>query len=163
MRETHIELVADFDNRGEPVFERVAAEEMPGGRFQLLASPGVAPGFAKGDIIERAEDERLGFRCIRRSGLICVQLFFTRYTDRERREVEELVSSRHGVLDGGLDGKSGRLLIFNFPIHVGFETIEATMNEISKRFEVDQWLYGNVYDTADGKTPLNWWLAEQDD
>jgi hypothetical protein len=51
------------------------------------------------------------------------------------------------------------LLIFTIPVSVGFSTIERTMDEISARFRVDQWIYGNVYDTKDGVTPLNWWIG----
>ena len=49
-----------------------------------------------------------------------------------------------------------RLLIYSVHVSLGFAAIEALLNAAMD--EQSAWFYGNVYDPADGTTPLNWWL-----
>jgi hypothetical protein len=75
----------------------------------------------------------------------------------ERVEINNLICSIGGWLDGGFDGAAGSLLIFTIPFEIGFGRIERVMEEVASKFMVDRWMYGNVYDAKDGVTPLNWW------
>ncbi len=49
------------------------------------------------------------------------------------------------------------MLVFSIHVSCGFETIEKIMEETVGRDADSTWMYGNVYDPADGSTPLNWW------
>jgi hypothetical protein len=154
-----IELLANITN-GEEQFELVPATRIAANRYRIAASPGFAPGAATGDEIELNQSRRGRFTVVKRGGNVCVQLFLrTEKADRSR--VTEMISERvraiGGWLDGGKDGPTSHLLIFTVPVTAGFDAIEDTMDAVAAGFPVDQWMYGNVYDTKDGLTPLNWW------
>ena len=151
-----IELLADYRD-GKPVYEAIPARALGDGTFEILSSPGFAPGFARGDIVRKNPQERLGYTVEKRGGNVCVQAFFRAYSQEEYIKIARIVESNRGVIEGGKDGRSGNLLIFAFHVSAGFSKIENTMEEITKLFLLDKWIYGNVYDTKDGKTPLNWW------
>jgi len=154
-----LNLTADYRD-GKPVHESVPARALGEGVFEILSSPGFAPGFARGDVVRKNEHDRLGFTVEKRGGYVCVQTFFKAYSSDDYAQIGRLVESHGGMVEGGKDGKAGRLLILSFHVSTGFSMIEQTMAEITKRFQVDKWLYGNVYDSKDGKTPLNWWIGE---
>lgn len=153
-----VKLLADYLD-GRPVYESVPATRVGENRYRLRCSPGMAPGVASGDEIELSPAERTGYRVVRRSGNISVQVFLYRCNDDDRRGITKLVEHVGGWLDGGHDSPSGHLLVFTIPLSVGFEAIEAAMERVKAEFGVEKWMYGNVYDTRDGVTPLNWWLC----
>lgn len=145
---------------GKEAFESVPAEALGEGVFKILASPGFAPGFAAGDEVEISGG---GPNCIiikHRGGNVCVQIFFKKLPEDDRSKIDSEMSLIGGWLDGGKEGIAGHLLIYTIPIRVGFKRIENVMERIADRFSVDRWMYGNVYDTRDGVTPLNWWVTE---
>jgi hypothetical protein len=154
-----IQLRVDFSG-DEPAYERVPAEELGPNRFRIIASPGFAPGVASGDEIALDPSARIGYRMLRRSGNVCIQLFMDRCSDEERVLMTDLVRSISGWLDGGMNSAAPSeccMLIFTVPLTAGFHAIERTMAEIATRFAVERWMYGNVYDPSDNRTPLNWW------
>lgn len=155
---TEVKLVAEF-REGNPVYEQVPAVKIGENRYRLTGSPGFAPGVASGDEIALDTSQSLGYRILKRSGNLAIQLFLKRCTADERRMLVEMVHSVGGHLDGGKEGKAGCLLIFTVPVVAGFDTIESVMGEITRLFAVDRWMYGNVYDVRDGVTPLNWWVT----
>jgi hypothetical protein len=159
MGKVEVKLLADFLD-GKPIYEMVPAEEVGPNRYRLSASPGFAPGIAGGDVIEVAPAERLGYRVLERSGNVSIQLFLHRCDPEEQAQIVSVMRSIGAWLDGGKDVMhgSGCLLIFTVPVAVGFGTIEQAMSRISLEFPVDKWMYGNVYETQDGTTPLNWWV-----
>lgn len=157
MEATTIQLVADYRD-GKPVLESVPVKPLGEDLFEILSSPGFAPGFARGDIVRRSSQAKPGFVVEKRGGFVCVQAFFASLTQDQSREIVRQVQGSGGILEGGLEGEKGNLLIFAFPVSVGFSQIEKVLKIIKERFPLDRWLYGNVYDTKDGKTPLNWWL-----
>lgn len=143
---------------GKPVYEMVPSRKIGPNHYLLLASPGFATGVASGDEIEFVPSEKTGYRVVKRSGNICVQLFLNKCEQHERLMIADIVRAIGGWLDGGKDSLGiGSLLIFTIPISKGFGAIEQAMSQITERFDVDRWMYGNVYNTADGTTPLNWW------
>ncbi len=152
-----VNLLAEIVN-GKRVYEAVPAVDLENRKFRLTASPGFAPGVASGDEIEMVPEEWLGYRVLRRSGNICVQLFLHPCEETERWKIIKMVESTGGWLDGGKDGAAGHLLIFTFPFSTGFGRIEEVMDEIQMKSKTDRWVYGNIYSLEDGKTPLNWWL-----
>jgi hypothetical protein len=156
MSEDSVKLLADFVD-GKPVYETIPAEKIGPNRYRLQASPGFAPGVANGDEIELAPDMH-AYRVLKRSGNICIQLFLRECTPDDKQQITDIMESIGGWLDGGA-GANNRLslLIYSVPVQVGFTLMEDAMAEIAEDFPIDQWAYGNVYDTRDGVTPLNWW------
>jgi hypothetical protein len=61
---------------------------------------------------------------------------------------------------GRLDGRSPGKLVYTLPVSAGFASIEAELQSVVEKFSNVEWFYGNVYDPADGVTPLNWWLRD---
>jgi hypothetical protein len=151
-----VKLLADFVD-GKPIYEAVPAIKVGENRFKLTASPGFSPGFARGDEIEAAPSETVGYKIVKRSGNICIQLFLFECTPQDKVKIADLANSIGGWLDGGSDRPDGHLLVLTIPVDVGFELMEKMMNKIQANFTMDKWMYGNVYDTRDGVTPLNWW------
>ena len=49
------------------------------------------------------------------------------------------------------------MLVYSIHVSCGFSAIENILNEFVGRDGQSAWMYGNVYDPADGETPLNWW------
>jgi hypothetical protein len=58
---------------------------------------------------------------------------------------------------GWLDGSADKLLVYTIPWRSGFVAIEGVIGTLQSRFPSMEWYYGNVYDSKDGITPLNWW------
>ena len=149
-------LPVDFTQIGRR--ESVPAMSLGENRYRLLASPGLAGGFAEGDEVEQTSN---GYRLIQRSGNVCVQISFEFIINEEGvRSVSQLVANAGGFLDGGRDGNPGSLLVVNFPITVGFPTMEMTVRRIAAIYPIETWMYGNIHD-ADGVTLLNWWLGDE--
>jgi len=148
-----ISLYAGERSNGSVVYEEVVVESLGNGRFRLMQSPGLVLGVAADDIIDVEEGKRA--RVVSRGGNLCIQI----YTKGEGARVEPVLLSRLLALNARLDGKSPQQLVFTVPVSVGFATIEKTMNSVVREFPMIEWFYGNVYDPADGTTPLNWWLS----
>ncbi|WP_412515680.1 DUF4265 domain-containing protein [Actinomadura madurae] len=47
----HVKLWACAKSNGEPVYELVAAERLPDGRYKILVTPALVLGCAAGDIV----------------------------------------------------------------------------------------------------------------
>jgi hypothetical protein len=60
-------------------------------------------------------------------------------------------------LGGSQDGAIERGLAFTIPVSAGFAAVEAVFNAWVAEHAGWEWHYGNVYDPADGVTPLGWW------
>jgi hypothetical protein len=140
---------------GTPVVEEVPVEPLGGRRYRLRASPGLLEGMAAGDEFETAgTEERPVFRLLRRGGNVSVQFFAAKDSVES---CETFLLPRMRALGGRLDGRRENLLVFTIPVAVGFPAIEGVIREGQAAFPGSEWMYGNVYDPADGHTPLNWW------
>ena len=146
------QLFAAARTDGSPVYEEVVVERLGPGRFKLMQSPGLVLGVAAGDVIEVSEDRRA--TVVERGGNLCIQI----YTDGAGAKSEPAALERLVPLGGRLDGRSEQQLVFTVPASVGLAAVEAAMTEVVRQFPKTEWSYGNVYDPADGVTPLNWWL-----
>lgn len=90
-----------------------------------------------------------------RGGNVCVQVFSRSPLPVElvNRELRRL----GGRVDGGHDSTNVHLLVLTIPVDSGFAAIEDLMRLLGDWFRIERWMYGNVYDPADGVTPLEWW------
>ena len=156
---TTVNQVAATNPDGTPFYESVLVERIGPQRYLVLASPGLLEGFAAGDEIEVVPEQGSGYRVTKRGGNVCVQFFGN--ADESRPWLEPRVAA----LGGRLDGQTPGILVFTIPVTAGFPAIESIFYEADKRYPGCKWMYGNVYDPADGVTQLNWWLqsgAERD-
>jgi hypothetical protein len=136
---------------GFPIEDEVLAEPLDGSRYRLVKSPGVAQGLAADDELELHDDGT--YQVVRRSGNLCIQIFFLEGAARIAGE-----AARHlEPLGGRLDGMTKQGLVYTVPVAAGFPAVERALGELTVQFPLMEWYYGNVYDPADGVTPLNWW------
>jgi Domain of unknown function (DUF4265) len=149
---TTVNLVVETNPDGTPFYESVLVELIGPRRYLVLASPGLLEGFAAGDENELAPEQGSGYRITKRGGNVCVQFFWS--ADESRPWLEPQVAA----LGGRLDGETPGLLVFTIPVTAGFPAIESIFYQAEKRYPGCRWMYGNVYDPADGVTQLNWWL-----
>ena len=139
---------------GSPFYESILVDVLDENRYRVAASPGLAEGMAAGDEIELAPDESLGYRILKRGGNISVQFF---WHEGDIKQCLREMESRVKAIGGRIDGETPRLLVFTLPASAGFPAIEEIFFDAEKQYPGCHWMYGNVYDPADGKTPLNWW------
>ncbi len=131
------------------MFEDVPASPVIGGGRLLACSPGLALGAAAGDEIQ--VDESGTFRVLRHGGNLAV------HVHGEEPLNVDTVDADLQQLGGCLDGGHDRLRIFTVPVTAGFPAIEAVLEAFVAKTPGAEWYFGNVYDPADGTTPLNWW------
>src|SRR5690606_23436589 len=125
---------------------------LPDNTVQLVRSPAFVKGLASGDII-RADNQRREFEIVQHGGNLCVRVF----TRGDTSSVAEKLAGPLAQLGGEIELESPHLLVCCIHVSCGFNAIEALFNEAADANS--QWQYGNVYDPADGTTPLNWWQA----
>jgi hypothetical protein len=154
---TTVDLTAILHD-GRSAAETVLVERIGDDRFRLLSSPGLVLGLAAGDEFELAPGEPQGYRLLRRGGNVCVQVFLSKNAEECRQTLISLVEELSGRLDGEAKGKTTYELVFTIPVTAGFPAIERVMKVAETMSPGCEWFYGNVYDTKDGTTPLNWWL-----
>ena len=148
-----VPVISDGARQGEEVLPVV---ELGDGRYRLLASPGFVEGLAAGDEFELDPDAPLGHRVVRRGGNLCVWFYHSEPLS-ESSEVTADVRRVAESLGGHLDGGYSRMLVLTIPLAAGFDAVARAFDDAVRRHAAASWLYGNVYDPADGATPLNWW------
>lgn len=149
-----------FDAVGETRIKKgtevLPVEQLGANHFKLKNSPGFVECLAAGDEFELSDTEPLGYKLLRHSGNLCVWYYFNETKDTkgaEAKQLQEEVETLGGWLDGGLKF----MLIFTIPFSAGFAKIDEVFNQAQNRIFNSGWEYGNVYDTKDGVTLLNWW------
>lgn len=149
-----IQLVAGTDTGGVPVLEKLQVMALEGeNRFELLRSPLFVRNLAAGDIFTCEENSPSSFRIIQRSGNLAVRVF----RKGNIGEMELALTPEVEKLGGRLDLQSDRALVYSIHVNIGFAEIERLFDGAMARFPDSVWYYGNIYDPADGVTPLNWW------
>lgn len=136
---------------GTPFHEELLVEAQSNGQFSLLRSPAFAQGLAAGDVFVLDHQKRPILRS--RGGNLAVQVFDRAGVAWVRSFIEADIVG----LGGTVDGESAQVIVLTVPVTAGFEAIEAVLNRIPSKSPSAHWYFGNVYDPADGVTPLNWW------
>lgn len=147
-----VKLAAGKSSGGDLVYEEVLVDVVESSRYRLLRSPGLVLGLAADDIIEVTENGK--FRTIQRGRNVCIQVLSPTRIDNA---LEQDASTSITRLGGRLDGRAEKILVYTVPVGVGFPIIEEALNAMIAKHTGLEWYYGNVYDPADGITPLNWW------
>jgi hypothetical protein len=148
-------LIAGYNAQGEAIVEQIRAYVIEGSRneFRVQASPAFVRSLAADDKIRYPTDEQAGWELIEHSGNLCIRVFSKHNTE----ELDQLLTPEIELIDGKLDLKSPRILIYSIHVSIGFQKIEDVLNKVLAGFPDTVWYYGNVYDPEDGVTPLNWW------
>lgn len=148
---TTILIFAGRKRSGEIVHEEIPVQHTSGGNYVVLASPGLAQGVAKGDLIQ-ITDGSGKFSVLERGRNVCVQIF----CKNGLAALEKARSSLDGW--GIIDGAETEIIVVTFPVDLGFAKIESVVNEICSAIGADGWQYGNIYAEDDDESPLNWWM-----
>lgn len=146
-----IELFAGVGPDGNPVVEQLQVRINDDDQCQLVRAPAFIKGIASGDTI-KLEAGTQNFELIKRSGNLAIRVF-------SRDDITQLAEDLGAELEklgGELDMETPRMLVFSIHVSCGFEQIEAILNRHCQGDDA-MWVYGNVYDPVDGRTPLNWW------
>lgn len=146
-----IELFAGIGADGKPVVERLQVRVNEDDSCQLVRSPAFIKGIASGDVI-KLEQGTQNFELIKRSGNLAIRIF----SKRDMEQLAENLTAQLEKLGGEQDLETPRMLVFSIHASCGFEKIEAILNKFCDGQNA-MWVYGNVYDPVDGRTPLNWW------
>ena len=152
-RELRVPVLSDRAPQGEEV---LPVADLGEGRYRLLASPGFVEGLAAGDEFELDADAPLGHRVVRRGGNLCVWFYHSEALSESSAvtaDIRRVAESLGGHLDGGYS----RMLVLTVPLAAGFDAVAREFDDAVRRHAASSWLYGNVYDPADGMTPLDWW------
>lgn len=145
-----LRLNAGRKSSGEPVIERVLADRLSDGSYQVAATPAFVLGIAAGD---RLKVDGNSYTIVERGRNIAVQV----YTASAPLEaVRDLVTLMERQVGARLDSEVADLRVFTVPIGATFAAVEAIVNEFAKQHRGSEWYYANVYED-DGVTPLNWW------
>jgi hypothetical protein len=147
-------VFAGHRSNGSIVYEEVAVEPIGDDRYRLAQSPGLALGMAAGDIFELTEERKAAV--LERGGNLAIQVY---HPPGEADDLERALTARIVALGGRLDGRSRWQLVYTVPVAAGFKAVEEALATTMAEFAGVEWYYGNVYDPADGETPLNWWLT----
>jgi len=142
---------------GREQCERLPARHLGGKRYRLVGSPTLIGGVAYGDEVELDAKAPLGYRMLSRGGNVCVQVILPSGSPRTRDQITRLIEPLGGGLDAEITSSGSWVLVYNIPVTASFPAIEKAMEEIGRRFHIENWMYANVYDPMDGTTPLNWW------
>lgn len=150
-----LQLVAGADDQGRPILEKLQVALLGDGQFELLRSPLFVRDLAAGDIFTCDEKNPADYRVLRRSGNLAIRIFRKHDID----ELEEYLTPDVEKLEGSLDLKTPRALVYSLHVNIGFGPIEQLFDGAMSKFQDAVWYYGNIYDRADGVTPLHWWDA----
>jgi hypothetical protein len=154
---THAHVLLLASNDGEdPVLESTPAREERAGEWLLLATPGLAQGFAAGDVVRVGVDG--AFAVLHRGGNVSINVYSDGTTDMKRSFtlLTDLMASLGGTVEAPDDL---HFLVVTCPVSVGFPAIEATMSRWESTGRGPGWCYGNVYD--DNGAPLDWWINDR--
>lgn len=143
---TPVDLLAGYDEAGEPVFESVHAFQHHSPEpdtaanervfYELLASPLLVSGIASGDHLRL--DDAGGFDVIARNGNVAVQTI----GDWELDFLTPLASDLGGRLDGVAAGHAG---VFTFPSSVDLAAIHDLFGEGAGNDPARTWRIANSH------------------
>lgn len=148
LRRSTVVVLAGRKSSGEPVMEELLVDDLGGGLYRLVITPGVALGLAAGDTVTVGEGGAP--RVVRRGGNVALHLYGP-------HEVADLLTPEvERQLLGTMDGRARNLTVYTVPVSMGFAAIESMLSRFVKAHPEAEWFFANVYDD-DGTTPLLWW------
>lgn len=158
-----IELMAGYDPNNNPIVERLQVDvsqqttekgvQKDKPSYRLVRSPAFVKGLASGDLI-RFDKATKEFEIEKRSGNLSIRVF----SRGDTRTLSENLTPALEKLGGEQDLETERMLVYSIHVSCGFKQIEDILNQHVGPSSQSLWQYGNVYDPADGETPLNWWI-----
>ncbi len=149
-----VTLLAGTDNKGQAILEKLPVVPGPEkNSLKLLRSPLLVRNLAAGDLFRLHDGDGGSFSLLQRGGMLCIRVFAPEGIDR----LEWSLTPEVEKLDGSLDLKTPRALVYSLHVNIGFAAIETLFDNAMANFPGSVWYYGNVYDPRDGVTPLNWW------
>jgi hypothetical protein len=149
-----VQLLAGTDSRGMPVLEKLEVKRLEQeGTYELLHSPLFVRDLAAGDVFSCENDNPASYTVIKRSGKLAVRVF----CKENPEELETALTPEVEKLDGSLDLKTDRALVYSMHVNIGFGEIERLFDNAIADTQGSIWYYGNIYDREDGVTPLHWW------
>jgi hypothetical protein len=149
-----VQLLAGTDSQGMPVLEKLEVKRHEQeGTYELLHSPLFVRDLAAGDVFNCEDDNPASYKVIKRSGKLAVRVF----CKDNPEELESTLTPEVEKLDGTLDLKTDRALVYSVHVNIGFGEIERLFDNAIADTQGSIWYYGNIYDREDGVTPLNWW------
>ncbi|MDG2176645.1 MAG: DUF4265 domain-containing protein [Gammaproteobacteria bacterium] len=149
-----VQLLAGTDSQGMPVLEKLEVKRHEQeGTYELLHSPLFVRDLAAGDVFNCEDDNPASYTVIKRSGKLAVRVF----CKDNPEELEAKLTPEVEKLDGSLDLKTDRALVYSVHVNIGFGEIERLFDNAIADTQGPIWYYGNIYDRDDGVTPLNWW------
>lgn len=147
-----IDLFAGKRPDGQNVAEQLRVTKTENETYRLVNSPAFVKGLAAGDEIKFDEKDN-SFELVSRAGNVCVRVF-------ARQNIELIADALTGAVEklgGERELLNERLMVFTVHVSCGFSALEDILNKHVGEQSQSAWVYGNVYDPADGTTPLNWW------
>ncbi|PCH63182.1 MAG: phosphotyrosine protein phosphatase [SAR86 cluster bacterium] len=146
---------AGINEEDESIFEGIEVEVLDASppQIRLLRSPMFAKEFACGDTLTVIDEKTAQYELTRRSGNLSLRIF----RQNGLEFLERFLTPALEKLDGNLDLKTQNGLVYTIHFSIGFQTIEEILSQAVNDYPDTTWYYGNVYDPADGSTPLNWW------
>ncbi len=146
-------IVAGQQPSGELVVEQLEGVPTEQQRcYRLIKSPLFVSGIAAGDQIKLLDESPGAFKLICRGGNLAIRVLSKADVADLARELVPAMETLGAVLDI----ESPRALVFSIHVSIGFNAIEEVLNQWTDG-TLSVWQYGNVYDTDEHSTPLNWW------
>lgn len=153
-QEAILQLPAGQDSELQQVLEQVPVYVLDReGHYELKVSPVFVRNLARGDIIRVDPNRPDSFDLVQRSGNLALRVFRKSAIE----ELEQKLTPEVEKLEGKLDISTDRALSYSLHVNLGFAAIEKLFDNVMAMYPDSVWYYGNVYDPADGVTPLDWW------
>ncbi|WP_092746183.1 DUF4265 domain-containing protein [Paracidovorax valerianellae] len=150
-----IKILAGHHKNG-PVHEELPAMPLGDGSYRLPASPGLALGLAKNDLISLNEEGKA--QILKHGGNFCIQIYLKNPDETKISKIAELIDKK---LHGSIDGTGGGALSFSIPISNGFEKTNDIFDQVRSIAE-SEYYYSNIYknfENPNDETLIYW--AEQ--
>ncbi len=146
----HVETYED----GDVLTDDVQVLELGAQQYRLLATPALADGLAKSDIVRVHGDDCV---VLVRGSFFGVQIFGSVLSNPDVREsVESSLLDIHGAsVDEVITHDLAPNLSASIPVNIGVFQAEQALDELVSPYRLE-WLLTNVY-ADDGVTELGWW------
>ncbi len=148
----HLELYVRGAAAG--VKQPVEVEDLGGGKYEILFTPGLVEEVAAGDLIELLDSASGAFRVIARWGNLAVKWGAPggHISDEAMEEAIKLLAP----FEARLDGRIATAAVWTIPPPFVLSNVAQAMNKVVELVRGSGWWYGNVYDEKG--EPWGWWV-----